>query len=90
MSGMEDWPNYLHEGESTAEIVERWYWDAPGVPLAVEKRGKTDCRECCFWGEARMICFMGTDTVPVCTHANYTPVIWGMPEFCGDFVEVVL
>lgn len=64
-----------------------------GVPLAVERKGRTDCRECCY---CPLLFWFGESFVKV--HPNHAfkcaaSGAWIRPaalEYCRDFVEIVL
>jgi hypothetical protein len=60
--------------------------DGRTVSLVVERKGRTDCRECAL---AEWVGVDGMGRIYDCD-ATRSLVYGKGPEYCGDFVEVVL
>lgn len=69
--------------------------DRERVPLAVERQGRTDCRECVWFDDEWIEPPLNRTQALLAEHkpgcwCTDSPLRGAGPEYCGDFVEVIL
>lgn len=72
--------------DTESGVMYRGDEDGFGVPLAVERNGRTDCGECVFRSAD---CMSLPQKWDFCLETE-SFIIGRGPEFCGEFVEAVL